>query len=486
MWRANTSYIITSRSILDFLAPSVALVLHFYITHYVALFHLSLDPAAQAAQARLQYTLHHYATKLKTFNSEELKAEVLKIGHRLALAGGRTTKISTTGTKEELQERILLQAMQILNGDTSCDDGEAICVPVKSTKSRAKATANSSTKATSKASAKITRTASIQSESESDIGSDDSSGPEEVTRRRITKTVKTKPAAAAVRRKESAASPSTRSLQTAITPAEAPVVESRRTSARVQAATITNSIHPTDNNKASNNRDEDSLHNSDSKPSIAGSKHSNAESDADESSEIEGDASVCSGVDEGSDGSDNDRIDMSDSESILLDAAVEVTIDNNTDPSGVDYDSDSSSHSHSSVNSVDSVDTSSVVSHNSVESENDSNSSDESIVDVPIKKRTRITKAQSLVDRDTSSSDVIKTEASKGMYCDILPRQPNLPSKFFSAELYLLPNIPLSNLTNCSHSLLQAKLCSSNLCMTNWSRCYERILGSVPSVLDRG
>eukprot|EP01032_Pedospumella_encystans_P014328 gene14328-16463_t len=269
------------------------------------------DPAAQAAQARLQYTLHHYATKLKTFNSEELKAEVLKIGHRLSLAGRRTTKMSTTGTKEELQERILIQAMQILNGDTSYDDGETLCAPVKPTKSKTKAAAKPSTKASVKASTKNSRKAAIQSNSESDMENDESgsgdSGSEKGARRRITKTVTEKSVAASAKSKESAASPSTRSPSATITPAEAPVTENRRTSARVQAATITNSANPTDNNTTSTmsimhgNNDENSLHNSDSEPSADDSEHSNADSDDAEGSETEDDASVNSGVDDGSD-----------------------------------------------------------------------------------------------------------------------------------------------------------------------------------------
>ena len=123
----------------------------------------------------------------------------------------------------------------------------------------------------------------------------------------------------------------------------------------------------------------------------------------------------------GSDGSDNGRIDPSDSESILLDAAVEVTIDNNTDPCSVNYDSDSSSHSHSSVNNIDNVDTSSVVSHNSAEYENGSNNSGdispkESVVNIPTKKRTRVAKGQSIVDRNTSRSNVAKIETSPCNY----------------------------------------------------------------------
>ena len=420
----------------------------FYSPYYfVYAFVFSLcfpDPAAQAAQARLQYTLHHYATKLKTFNSEELKAEVLKIGHRLALAGRRTTKISTTGTKEELQERILIQAMQILNGDISCDDSETLCVPVKPTTSKAKAATKTSAKASFKTSTKNSRKTAIQSNSESNESSSADGDAEEGTFRRNAKTVKTKPAAAAVRRKESAASPSKRSSSATISPAGAPVAENRRTSARLQAATITNSANPTDNNTTSKrsimhgNNDEESLHNSDSEPSIDGSEHSSADSDDAEGSEIEDDASVNSGVDDGSDGSDYDRIDPSDSESILLDAAVEVTIDNNNDPSSVNYDSDSSSRSHSSVNSIESVDTSSVVSHNSAESESEGNSSEESIVDVPTKKRPRTTKAQNAMSRDASGS-----EDCQGTYCYVLPRQHDVSSNFVSAELNLLSYIPL-------------------------------------------
>jgi hypothetical protein len=89
----------------------------------------SQDPAdlhAQAQREKMDYTARAYSSKLRAMNRDELKNEVLSLNRRSQLSGC-TTKLSITGTKEEMVERLLKEAIKSLReqgeGGVSDDDG---------------------------------------------------------------------------------------------------------------------------------------------------------------------------------------------------------------------------------------------------------------------------------------------------------------------------------------------------------------------------
>ena len=77
------------------------------------------DPHEAAQQAKLLYTTQSYAARLRGMNREELKQEVTRCNCRNALCGV-PVKIGVSGTKEELVERLLHEAIATL----AAGDGE--------------------------------------------------------------------------------------------------------------------------------------------------------------------------------------------------------------------------------------------------------------------------------------------------------------------------------------------------------------------------
>lgn len=80
-------------------------------------------------QARLQYTLHVYATKLRAMSRDELKQEVLNFNKRSALSAttsnrdSRVAKIGITGTKDDIVARLFTEAVRQLGGKVSHTGG---------------------------------------------------------------------------------------------------------------------------------------------------------------------------------------------------------------------------------------------------------------------------------------------------------------------------------------------------------------------------